>query len=86
MLNTILTFALVYFIVGLIVMVWSAYETGKEFCEFKIQAPEQPIQIQFSNLWFQVLAWPGVLVIKFVQWQYSDQLKAAVERFNRGRS
>lgn len=86
MLNTFLTFALVYFIVGLIVMVWSAYETGKEFCEVKIQAPEQPIQIQFSNLWFQVLAWPGVLVIKFVQWQYSDQLKAAVERFNRGRS
>lgn len=86
MLNTFLTFALVYFIVGLIIMVWSAYETGKEFCEFKIQAPEQPLQIQFSNLWFQVLAWPGVLVIKFVQWQYSDQLKAAVERFNRGRS
>lgn len=86
MLNTFLSVALVYLALGLVIMCWSAYETGKEFCQFKVQAPEQPIQIQFMNLWFQMLAWPAVLVIKFVQWQYSDQLKQAVENFKRGRS
>lgn len=81
--TTIIYAFLGYFFVGLLVMAVSAYETAVEFCEFKTQSPAQPVQIQFSNLYYQLLAWPGVLIVKFVQWQYSDRLKASAAAYTR---
>lgn len=82
MIDTILSVLLGYLACGLLVLLWSAYESASEFCRFKIQHPEQPIQIQFANLYYQMLSWPAVLMVKFVQWRYMDRMVESAQNYN----
>ena len=52
--------ALITYIVGVIVTwAYAGYLTGKQFARMARANPTQPIQINWQNIWFQGLAWPG---------------------------
>lgn len=82
MIDILIKIVLVWFACGLVVMLVSAYETGREFCEFKVQNPSHPVQIQFANLFSQMAAWPAVLLIKLIQNSYRSRLEQSIKEHN----
>jgi hypothetical protein len=81
--TTFLLLLSIYLVIGVGTLIYSAWESATLFCKMRIEQPGQPVNIQFSNLYFQMLAWPAFIAVKMVQRKYQPDIQTAEMKFLR---